>query len=161
VSEAAFREHYGRIYRYVRRRTDTHEQAEDLAQSVFAKAAEHLSRAELAGAPTLAWLYTVAERRLIDEARRRERRGVEVTLVDEATSARANEYGREVSSALRGALRSLPQAQREVVVLRLLEGRPFAEIAVHLGASEAACKMRFARALGTIRHRLQGEGIEP
>ena len=161
MSEAAFREHYGRIYRYVRRRTETHEQAEDLAQSVFATAAEHLSRAQLEDAPTLAWLYTVAERRLIDEARRRARRSPEVSLVGEATPARASEYGREVAAALRSALRSLPQAQREVVALRLLEGRPFAEIAARLGASEAACKMRFARALGTIRGQLQREGIEP
>lgn len=160
VSEAAFREHYGRIYRYIRRRTATHEQAEDLAQSVFAAAAEHLSRARLDETPTLAWLYTVAERRLIDEARRRVRHGTAVPLDDSATRARA-EYGRELSSALGRALRGLPEAQREVVVLRLLEGRPFAEIAARVGASEPACKMRFARALRTVRDTLQEEGIEP
>lgn len=161
VSEAAFREHYGRIYRYVRRRTDSHEQAEDLAQSVFVAAAEHLSRAQLDEAPTLAWLYTVAERRLIDEARRRERRGSEVPLADAATPPRTDEYGRRVASAIREALRRLPDGQREIVVLRLLEGRPFAGIAAQVGASEAACKMRFARALSTVRELLQKEGIEP
>jgi RNA polymerase sigma factor (sigma-70 family) len=161
VSEAAFREHYGRIYQYVRRRTDTHEQAEDLAQSVFVTAAEHLSRAQLDEAPTLAWLYTVAERRLIDEARRRERRGRELPLAERATPARADDYGRRVAVAITGALRRLPDSQREVVVLRLLEGRPFAGIAAQLGTSEAACKMRFARALGTVRDELRKAGIEP
>lgn len=161
MSETAFREHYGRIYRYVRRRTDTHEQAEDLAQSVFAAAAEHLSRARLDDASTLAWLYTVAERRLIDAARRRERRAPQIAYTDAAIPARTTEYGRGVAAALRAALRSLPDGQRDVVVLRLLEGRPFAEIAAQVGASEAACKMRFARALRTVRDQLQEEGIEP
>jgi RNA polymerase sigma-70 factor (ECF subfamily) len=161
VSEAAFREHYGRIYRYVRRRTETHEQAEDLAQSVFVAAAEHLSRAQLDEAPTLSWLFTVAERRLIDEARRRERRGPDVPLAEAATPAHADGYGGRVASALREALRRLPDGQREVVVMRLLEGRPFAGIAAQVGTSEAACKMRFARALSTVRDQLKQEGIEP
>jgi RNA polymerase sigma-70 factor (ECF subfamily) len=158
VSEAAFRDHYRRIYRFARRRTETHEQAEDVAQSVFAAAAEHLGRVQPGAPPTLAWLYTVAEHRLIDEARRRQRRGATIPLVEaEAPTA----FGRDVATALGSALRLLPASQREVVVLRLLEGRPFAEVAARLGTSEAACKMRFARALDSVREALRNEGIEP
>jgi RNA polymerase sigma-70 factor, ECF subfamily len=158
VSEAAFRDHYRRIYRFARRRTDTHEQAEDVAQSVFEAAAERLAAAGAGAPPTLAWLYTVAEHRLIDEARRRSRRGASVPLADvEAPS----EFGRDVAASLAAALRVLPSTQRDVVVLRLLEGRPFAEVAARLGASEAACKMRFARALESVRESLREEGIEP
>jgi RNA polymerase sigma-70 factor (ECF subfamily) len=158
VSEAAFRDHYRRIYRFARRRSETHEQAEDVAQSVFAAAAEHLGRVRPEAPPTLAWLYTVAERRLIDEARRRERRGSALPLTEAAAST---EFGRDVSAALRSALGALPASQREVVVLRLLEGRSFAEVAARVGTSEAAAKMRFARALDSVREALRREGIEP
>jgi RNA polymerase sigma factor (sigma-70 family) len=158
VSEAAFRDHYRRIYRFARRRTETHEQAEDVAQSVFAAAAEQLAKSRDQAPPTLAWLYTVAERRLIDEARRRARRGATVPLDEVEAGA---EFGRDVAAALRVALQALPASQREVVVLRLLEGRTFAEVARHVGTSEAGAKMRFARALESIRETLREEGMEP
>jgi RNA polymerase sigma factor (sigma-70 family) len=158
VSEAAFRDHYRRIYRFARRRTESHEQAEDVTQSVFTTAAEQLAASRLDAPPTLAWLYTVAERRLIDEARRRDRRGTPLPLAETAAPV---EYGRDVAAGLRAALGALPQSQRDVVLLRLVGGRTFAEIGAELGVSEAGAKMRFARALATVRELLREEGLEP
>ena len=66
---AAFRRHYGEIYRFLRRRTESDEAAEDLAQAVFADAAARLRQLEQDDPPVLAWLYTVARRRLVDRAR--------------------------------------------------------------------------------------------
>jgi DNA-directed RNA polymerase specialized sigma24 family protein len=43
--------------------------------------------------------------------------------------------------------------------MKLLEGRSFADIGRKLGASEAACKMRFARALETVRDELSRKGV--
>ena len=65
-AEAAFRRHYGDVYRYLRRRTGDHHEAEELTQRVFADAAASLDGAET----PLAWLYTVARRRFADQARR-------------------------------------------------------------------------------------------
>src|SRR3954467_7659557 len=67
VAERAFRRHYGQVYRYLRRRTGDHHRAEDLAQQVFVDAVIALRETE---SPTLAWLYTVAQRRFADEIRR-------------------------------------------------------------------------------------------
>ena len=44
---------------------------------------------------------------------------------------------------------------------RLVEERPFAEIAERVGTSEAACKMRFPRGLAAVRATFEREGIEP
>jgi DNA-directed RNA polymerase specialized sigma24 family protein len=55
----------------------------------------------------------------------------------------------------------LPSSQRDVVVLKLLRGASFAEIACAVGASEEAVRMRFSRALQSIRTELRKEGIEP
>ncbi len=49
-----------------------------------------------------------------------------------------------------GAL-DLPEAQREVAVLKLVRGARFAEIGEMLGVSEAAARMRFVRALEALR----------
>jgi DNA-directed RNA polymerase specialized sigma24 family protein len=71
------------------------------------------------------------------------------------------QYDEPVGAALRGALGRLPAAQREVVVLKLLRGVAFAEIARIAGTSEEAARMRFSRALRSIRDDLEREGLEP
>lgn len=154
LAEKAFREHYGRIYSFVRRRTASDADAEDIAAEVFADAAAALERFESGPQPVLAWLYTVARRRLVDQARRRGRTPV-------AGAGLEPEYGPEVASALRQAIASLPDAQRAVVVLKLLEGRSFREVASRVHATEAACKMRFSRGLERLREELEKEGVEP
>jgi DNA-directed RNA polymerase specialized sigma24 family protein len=147
VAEQAFRDYYGRIFRYVRSRTASDAEAEDIAQTVFAEAAARLDSSAQSSAPVLAWLYTVAQRRLIDAARQR--------ALPEPS------YGAEVADELKQAIAALSRSQRHVVVARLLEGRSFAEIAELTGSTEAACKMRFSRSLVAIRKRLEEEGVMP
>lgn len=155
LAEQAFRRHYGQVYRFVRRRSESAAEAEDVAAEVFADAAARLDRFRPGATPVLAWLYTVARRRLVDEARRRSRR------VAAAPVQPAAEYGADVAAALGRALRTLPAAQRDVVVLKLINGLSFREIAERLGASEAACKMRLSRALERLRAELEREGVAP
>jgi RNA polymerase sigma-70 factor (ECF subfamily) len=160
--ERAFRRHYSEIYRFLRRRSESAGEAEELAQAVFADAVSGLERLLPDGPPALAWLYTVARRRAIDHARRRERAAQTLARL-EATRAAAVEpsYGPSVAAALSAALANLPELQRRVVAMKLLEGRSFAEIARRVGASEAACKMRFARGLEAVREDLRRRGVEP
>lgn len=156
VAERAFRRHYGHVYRYVRRRTRDDGRAEELTQQVFADAAASLRDT---GSPPLAWLYTVAKRRFADEARRTaQASAVAITAVPPAES---REYGPDLAAALGRALSHLPEAQREVAVLKLVRGARFAEIGMTLGVSEAAAKMRFVRALEALRTELEQEGVAP
>jgi RNA polymerase sigma-70 factor (ECF subfamily) len=160
----AFRRHYAHVYRFLRRHTESDEVAEELAQAVFADAAERLRHLEREGPPVLAWLYTVARRRLVDRVRAAAREPVSLASLDE-TRARPVEdqpdYGTELAAALRAALGELPEGQRRVVIMKLLEGRSFREIADRLGATEAACKMRFSRGLEALRSELARRGVEP
>ncbi|MBD0348999.1 MAG: sigma-70 family RNA polymerase sigma factor [Thermoleophilia bacterium] len=159
----AFRRHYAQVFRYLRRRTESDEEAEDLAQAVFADAAEQLAHLRPGPPPVLAWLYTVAQRRLADRGRRAVRRPETIAPLEALRTEAVDEqtYGRAVADALRQAIAGLPPGQRQVVVMKLLEGRPFAEIARRVGASEAACKMRFARGLEALRTDLERRGVEP
>ena len=156
LAERAFRDHYAGVVAFLRRRTGNSEEAEELAQTVFAQAAERLTRD--GRAPLPAWLYTVARRRLIDETRRRSR-GAFVSLDVLPLVASERQYGSEVATALRRALERLPEAQRGIVVGRLIEGRSFAELAESSGATEAACKMRFVRGLASVRAIFEEEGL--
>jgi RNA polymerase sigma factor (sigma-70 family) len=158
--EEAFRRHYGQIFRFIRRRVGSDEEAEDLAQLVFADAVRSLERFKPGASPVLALLYTVAQRRLADRARTLARRE-SLAELSEARLQLVNEsdYGGNVASELRNALEQLPPQQRQVVVMKLVQGASFAEIAETVGATEAACKMRFARGLESVRDELQKSGV--
>ena len=161
LAEDAFRDHYGRVYRFVRSRTTSEAEAEEIAQTVFAEAAARLDGFKPGSSPVLAWLFTVAQRRLIDAARHRHRHERPLSLDQIEVATPEPVYGPDVADALRGALRALPARQRQTVVLRLIEGRSFAEIAERSGSTEAACKMRFARGIASVRACLEREGIVP
>lgn len=157
----AFERHYGSVYRFVRRRSPGRDEAEDLTQEVFAAAVAALGEARVESPPPLRWLYTVAQRRLIDAARRGRLTPVTTAAPEDEPGLQDAGYGWEVAEALAAAVAALPESQRHVVVAKLWEGRSLSEIAGRLGTTEAACKMRLARGLAQLRDRLREEGIEP
>lgn len=160
--EASYREHRDSIRRYLLRRTRDHHEAEELTQRVFVDAAKALSNPACEPESMLAWLYAIADRRLVDELRRRARASSHVRrLSSSSVSPDALEYGGDLVGAIRGAVSNLPPDQRKVVVMKVFEGRSFAEIASVSGASEAACKMRFSRAIRQVRASLDDQGHAP
>jgi RNA polymerase sigma-70 factor, ECF subfamily len=161
VIENAFRLHRTEIYRYLRRRTKSSDQAEELTQQVFADAALTLSRMDASPASLVGLLYTIARRRFADEARRIGNHGERVPLEAIDDELPAPEYGSHLAHAIREAIAQLPDEQRRVVCLKLIEGCSFAEIASLTGATEAAAKMRFQRGLAAVRRELERQGIEP
>ena len=53
-------------------------------------------------------------------------------------------------SELEAALLRLTAKERDALQLRVVEGRPFAEVASELGCSEGAARVRVHRALGRL-----------
>jgi len=133
-----------------------------VTQDVFADAARALGTAPPGEAPPWAWLYVVAQRRLIDRSRLQARR--HEVLGDtalELVAAPPSEYGGQVSEALRSGIERLPQLQRQVVLMKLVQGRSFADMASVLGATEGACRMRFLRGLEQLRVFLEEQEVTP
>ena len=161
LAEQAYRRHYGQVYRFLRRRTGSHDEAEELAQRVFTDAAAALSSRKPPDS-LLAWLYAVAERRFVDELRRRKKVAAYLAGQSRKDQVRVDPfYGSRVADALSRAIGALPADQRSVVVMKVFEERPFGEIATRLGTTEAACKMRFSRAIRQVQEQLRQEGLEP
>jgi len=147
--EQAFVRYRLDIYRFLLRRMRNHHDAEDLTQQVFADAAAAIPRA---GTPRSmrGWLYAVAERRLVDELRRRDRDARTARLLAAERDVACGEPGHAVDEALA----QLPERQRQVVVLRIVEDHAYPVIARLLDCNEGACKMRLSRALHQLRHEL-------
>jgi RNA polymerase sigma-70 factor (ECF subfamily) len=159
LAELAFRRHHAQIYRYLHRKTGDPHRAEDLAQEVFADATVALSRDGFRPDSMSAWLYTIAQRRFVDDLRRRPAvRALSEEALDELAAPGRED---EVGGVLGEAIDNLPARQRQLIAMKLLRGCTFAEIATALGVSEAAAKMRFQRALRALRAELEQRGIEP
>jgi RNA polymerase sigma factor (sigma-70 family) len=154
-------EQYRRVFRFVRRRVGSADTAEDVTQEVFASMAASLAVSARSAEPPLAWLYTVARRRIADEARRLSRGSVVSLELVEPAEDRTDAYGGEVARALDAAVAALPEGQRRVVLERLIQGRRFSDIAASLQISEEACRMRFMRGLQQLRREFEKEGLTP
>lgn len=160
AAAAAFRQHYRTIFRYLRRRTGSADEAEELAAQVFADAVIVLRRVEPRPGPVLALLYALAQRRFAETARRRLGRQTEPIPLDSLGEALpAREHDVALTDALRGALDRLPPDAGVVVAMKLIQGLRFAEIAETLGISEVACRKRFQRGVSLLRSLLAEEGL--
>jgi RNA polymerase sigma-70 factor (ECF subfamily) len=150
-----FDENYRRIFGYAYVRTGRVVDAEEVASNVFAEGVRSIGTFQYRGVSVTAWLLRIAHHETVDLLKRR-RRWAE-TPFDEAIDvpgrdiiAERGEW-RDVSDALE----ALKPEQREIVQLRLIEGRSVAEVASLLGKSEGAVKVTQMRALKTMRKRLQ------
>jgi len=164
ISEIAFRRYAAHVHRYLLRRTGDHLEAEELTQRVFVDAVQSLGRREEQPRSLLAWLYVLADRRLVDEIRTRERRNrsyARTAAVDGSRPIESEAHDRAFVLSLRRSVRRLPREQRDVIVMKVIEGRSFAEIAAATGVGEDACKMRLSRGLRRVRDDLRREGFAP
>ncbi len=150
----AFGELYDRYGRMVHgillSRLPPHE-VEDLVQEVFLTALTRLSslRDPAAFGP---WLATIARNRAADQRRRRREH---IELAEDA--AAENPVDPEALAVL-AALRTLPEAYRETLALRLVEGMTGPEIAARTGLTPASVRVNLHRGMRLLRERLQEGG---
>jgi RNA polymerase sigma-70 factor, ECF subfamily len=147
------------VYGYVRSIVRDHYEAEDLTQHVFAKLMTVLPKYEPRQVPFAAWILRVARNAALDHMR--QRRAVpceEVRVLDGRDDEGARE---ECSLSLREALETLPDDQRQVVVLRHLVGLSPGEIAGRLGKTEPAIHGLHHRGRGALRTSLAERECAP
>jgi RNA polymerase sigma factor (sigma-70 family) len=143
--------HLSRITAFFAHRVGDRELAADLAAETFASALVARRRFEPGPTPAVAWLYTIAARRLAD-ARRRQ--GTQRRALDAVAFERP--VGDEVV-ALDGEalLRHLPAEQRAAVLEHVIHGRAYEDLAAALATSEASVRQRVSRGLRTLRDPLR------
>jgi RNA polymerase sigma-70 factor (ECF subfamily) len=122
------------IYGYVRSIVRDDHEAEDITQHVFAKLMTTLVRYDDRGVPFFAWLLRLARNVAIDHLRANRLTPTEEVL-DPAAS---NGVDMDRAESVRAALSTLPDEQREVVVLRHVIGLTPGEIADRMGRTEGS-----------------------
>ncbi len=166
-SEPAFaelvRRHLGLVYHAALRQVggDAH-LAQDVAQTVFTDLAR--KAAALARRPVLVgWLYTSthysATQVVRSERRRRTREQAAHTMTEILTDPAPTADWERLRPVIDDALHALNARDREAVLLRYFEGRPFADIGARISASEDAARVRVDRALEKMRIELARRGV--
>ena len=164
LDEAALGElytaYYPRIYNYAFLQLGDIQAAEDLASDVMLKMLESLHSYHFKGLPFAAWVFRIARNRLIDLHRRRRRRG-EIDLNEMYASTLASPQSLAERAIERGqmqvALKHLTDEQRQVIVLKFIQGFDNRAVGRIMGRSEGAIKSLQHRALASLRRVLQGE----
>jgi RNA polymerase sigma-70 factor (ECF subfamily) len=159
---AAFAEIYEHcqplIYRYIFYQLGDAVTAEDLTSEVFIRLVEKIDRFTYRGRPLLAWLYTIA-RNLVTDHRRRAGKTQPLTLdgqlTDEAVDIEGSVLGKLTQRRLTIAITQLTEDQRQVILLRFIEGLDNATVAAVLGKSVNAIKALQHRALTSLRRILE------
>ena len=158
--ESLYQVYYPKIYSYAFLQMGDIQAAEDLASDVMLKMIESLKGYRFKGLPFGAWVFRIARNRLIDLHRRRRRRG-EVDLSETLSSTLANPQALTERALERGqlqvALKHLTDEQRQVLVLKFIEGFDNRSVGRSMGRSEGAIKSLQHRALASLRRILYQE----
>ena len=154
---------YPKLYNYAYLQLGDVQQAEDLASEVLLRVLESLKGYRFRGVPLTAWVFRIARNYLIDLHRRRQRRP-QVGLYEGIPSAEDSPHAvaeRSVAQdELRLALTRLTEEQRQVIILKFVEGMDNASAARVLGRSEGAVKSLQHRALVSLRKILSSQEVE-
>ena len=123
--------------------------ADDVVQETFVRALRQLN-ALRNGEAFGPWLAAIARNTANDLYRHRHRVG---ELVDEP-SMRSHQHEDSEAQAALTAIRALPEAYRETVTMRLVEGMTGPEIADRTGLSPASVRVNLHRGIKLLRQRL-------
>ena len=158
--DAALASFYGRffapVYRYILASVGRREDAEDLAAEVFVKALRGIGgfRFQDESKPVTAWLFRIARNEVADHYRRAGRRIAPISLDAQQTEPGGRYDPLETNDSvmdLARALRTLPGAQRDAIVLRLAAGLSTRQTAEAMGKPEGTVRSLLHHGIKAVR----------
>jgi len=138
-----FDAHHERLFRLARRLSSDREEARDLVQEAFLRAARQPSAVPEGEQPEEAWLVRTLVNLCRDRYRRlgvRSRAAVEIRREERETAPRHPEEAAVARATVQAALARLSPRRRAVVVLHELEGVAVREVARLLGVAEVTVR---------------------
>jgi RNA polymerase sigma factor (sigma-70 family) len=161
--EKVYRTERKALLGFIRSRTKSDEEAEDLLQDVFFQAIRNASVTEPIE-NILGWLYTIARNKIIDLYRRKritvslqqekEDTTLEELLEDSGIDIEKDLIRTAVMDSLIEALEELPKAQRDAFIQQAIEGKTFRKISEETGTPLNTLIARKRYAVQFLRKRL-------
>ena len=160
---AAFGELYEmycpKIYSYIAYHLNGRsEAAEDLTEEVFMKALQNLGSFQFREVPFSSWLYRIAHNHLIDHVRANKK--AQMVAIEDAEHLlfeRDQLDGRLDQYTLAAALSQITEDQRQIVLMRIVQGMSIMETARAVGKSEDSVKQLQSRGLKALKRVLEAQ----
>jgi RNA polymerase sigma factor (sigma-70 family) len=160
-----YRRHLPAVLAFLLRETRDREAAADLAAEVFAAVLLSTSRYSEQGESATPWVIGIARNKLLMsfrrgrvEARARHRLGFQAVALDDGDLDRIEEVAHGGAGQLVALVDGLPEEERIAVRSRVLDERPYREIATELQCSELVIRKRVSRGLARMREQLRETG---
>jgi RNA polymerase sigma-70 factor (ECF subfamily) len=152
------------IYRYVYHHVRESKTAEDITQEVFIKAWKAIKSCRGKEKTFKSWLYRIAHNHTIDYFRCRKYEssidGQDFMEESEPLDASLDETGEDnEASRVLSEVASLPDSQRQLVILKFIEGLDNREVSRIMGKSLGAIRVLQVRALAGLRKRMLTYGL--
>ncbi|MFC1908708.1 RNA polymerase sigma factor [Chloroflexota bacterium] len=142
------------IYRYVFYQVKDKMTAEDITEEVFVKAWKAIESCQGKEQTFSSWLYRIAHNHMINTLRKTQKcTSIEQhNIVDIKDAKQEVEIGLEYRELLE-AITCLPQNQKQVIILKFIEGMETREIGKIMGKREGAIRILQMRALNTLKRK--------
>jgi RNA polymerase sigma-70 factor (ECF subfamily) len=147
----AFDEHHALLFRFAYRLTGSVADSEDIVQACFLELLRPDCTYDSARGPLRTWLFGVVRNQSM---KRRLKPVPHIPAPTGAPSPEREILQNETEELVRQAVLTLPDLQREVLILSHYEQMPLAEIAGLLEIEVGAVKSRLQRARSTLRETL-------
>lgn len=139
------------LYRFVLKNSNDRELARDIVQNAFEVLWE--KREDVEPGKAKSFLFTVGYRKTIDEMRKNKKIRYAETL-PEPQGVRNETRHIDLKKVLHRALSTLPEIQRQLVLLRDYEGYGYDELAEITGLNPGQVKINLFRARTTLKNAL-------
>jgi RNA polymerase sigma-70 factor (ECF subfamily) len=162
----AFGELYDRhvtpVYRHIYCMVNDRQLAEDLTAQTFLQALQAIGRYEERGIPFRVWLLRIAKNLTINHCRLERNHNSSRNHGSERASLSPEQFceAKLREEEVWRAVRSLGRDQRQVIILRFVDGLSYPEVAQVLGKSIGAVRVVQYRALSALRRALEDGNLD-
>jgi RNA polymerase sigma-70 factor (ECF subfamily) len=144
-----------RIYRYVFYQVKNKMTAEDITEEVFVKAWKAIRSCKGKSQTFSAWIYRIAHNHIINTLRNSQKCvSIDNENVIDIDDPKSEIETRLDQRELMDAVAELPENQKQVIILKFIEGMDNREIRQIIKKSEGAIRILQMRALCTLRQKL-------
>ena len=151
--EKYYRENGRKVFLYLMTLCGEADTAEELTQETFYRALRSLKKYK-GESSVYTWLCSIARNCWLEELRkRRKHKGEEISELTEDTAPRPDEAAESSDSRLRllKRIHSLPETEKEIILLRATGAMTFAEIGELFGKTENWARVTYYRAKQKLR----------